>query len=80
MTCSVPQGSTLRPTLWNIFYDGLLKVSLPPSASIVGFADDVSLIVVNHTTRGHREGGKRNTCYNRGLAERQQTGSCAWQN
>lgn len=49
MTCSVPQGSVFGQTLWNIFYDGLLRIGLPPGTLLVGFADDVALIV-NHTT------------------------------
>lgn len=45
-------GFGLWPTLWNIFYDGLLRVRLPDGVSIVGFADDVVLVSVSHTTEG----------------------------
>lgn len=38
------------PTPWNLFYDGLLRLRLPESVSQVGFADDVALVTINHTT------------------------------
>lgn len=45
----VPQGSILGPTLWNILYDDLFKIDLPQEANLLGFADDVALIVTAKT-------------------------------
>lgn len=52
VACGVPQGLVFGPTLWNIFYNGLLRIRCPDGASLVDFADDVILVVVNHTTEG----------------------------
>lgn len=52
MKCGVPQGSVLGSTLWNVFYDGLLRVRLPSGASLIDFADDVVLAVVDHMSEG----------------------------
>lgn len=41
----VPQGSVLGPTLWNVQYDGLLKLELPEGVELVGFADDIAMVV-----------------------------------
>jgi len=32
--------------LWNVFYDGLLAIEMPPGAQLVAFADDVAVVGV----------------------------------
>ena len=41
----VSQGSVLGPLLWNIMYDKVLMLDIPEEATIIGFADDIAVIV-----------------------------------
>lgn len=44
MSCKVPQGSVLRPDLWNLLYDDLLRLEMPPEVELIAYADDVAII------------------------------------
>lgn len=49
ISCEVPQGLVLRPTLWNVFYDDLLVVETLPDVQLVRFAD-LALVAVARTS------------------------------
>ncbi|KAJ8980479.1 hypothetical protein NQ317_013232 [Molorchus minor] len=40
------KGSILGPDLWNISYDGILKMEVPRNTFLVGYADDIATVVV----------------------------------
>jgi len=46
ITCGIPQGSVLSPILWNVGYDSVLRVDLPPGCKVLGYADDTVVVVV----------------------------------
>lgn len=45
VTGGAAQGSVLGPDLWNVLYDGLLRLSMPEESMLVGYADDVALLI-----------------------------------
>lgn len=47
MSRGVPQGSILGPTLWNLAYDELLQIKIPIDCYIIGYADDVAIVVTS---------------------------------
>ena len=46
LSAGVLQGSIKGPFLWTCVNDGLLRMKLPNGALLVGFADDLALLVV----------------------------------
>ncbi len=41
----VAQGSVPGPLLWNIMYDGILRLKLPKEVTLVAFAYDDALVI-----------------------------------
>lgn len=45
VSAGVPQGSVLGPTLWNVMYDGVLRMRLEEGLCTVAYADDLAVII-----------------------------------
>lgn len=45
MTCKDLRGLVLGTILWNLLYDDLLRTRMPEGVSLVGFADNVAVVV-----------------------------------
>ncbi|XP_041632394.1 uncharacterized protein [Drosophila kikkawai] len=52
LPCGVQQRSVLAPLLWNAMYDGVLRLPLSGRTELVGFADDIAVVVVDKELSG----------------------------
>ena len=46
LTAGIAQGSILGPDLWNITYDSILRLDMPEDTKLIGYADDIALVIV----------------------------------
>ena len=46
ITSRAAQGSMLGPDIWNVSYDGILRMEMPEGAFLVGYAYDIAVVIV----------------------------------
>lgn len=49
MTYGVPQASKIALLLWNIMYDGIFHIGMHEKATVIGYADDIEIVVMANT-------------------------------
>lgn len=54
ITSGAAQGSILGPDLWNITYDGILRIEMPENTYLIGYADDLAAVITAKTTEEAR--------------------------
>lgn len=50
ITAGAAQGSILGPDLWNILYDGILRMEMPENTFLVAYADDIAAVITARDT------------------------------
>ncbi|XP_046823472.1 uncharacterized protein LOC124426157 [Vespa crabro] len=50
LTSGVAQGFILGPDIWNIFYNGILGMAVPEVAFLVGYADNIAIVITARDT------------------------------